>query len=315
MKIILQLLKDIKTTIQIIIGFIICFPLVLDSKTDYLLSVFSTGDTLIMGGFISAYKEAHPGRRVKVIVKKNHKQIVEFNSDRIGTPIYISTKLSLFIRPFFIVASNMSDRFRFCMHDKTLYRLDHDAAARITCFGLWPCYKRIFSLPAKTTFLPPNYSALSDEEYKEFTERLSIDPRKTFILAPYTITMQEYNYTPLFTRIAKALNDSGWDVYTNTTDERCIEGTKALRLDFNEIVSLAQNNNIRVISVRSGLCDLLRFTGCKLTVVYPSMFWKDMFCVKTMFGDRDGMSEIIVSPKTGKVEDILEEKNEDTFDK
>lgn len=314
MKVATQILKDIKIIIQIIIGFFICLPFTLDFKTDYLLSVFSTGDTLIMGGFISAYKANHPGRRVRVIVKKSHEQIVGFNREWIGEPIYISTKMSLLIRPYFIVASNITKRFRFCMHDKSLFHLDRDAEARITTLGLWPCYKRIFSLSAETKFIPPEYPRLSDEEYGKLTEQFGIDIYKTVILAPYTITMQKYNYTCLFTDIASKLTKQGFAVYTNTIDERVIKGTKALRADFNQIVSLAQNKRLWVISVRSGLCDLLRFTNCHLTVLYPSQFWKDMFSINTMFGARKRMVEKIVSPKTGKGEDVLEEMYENIVD-
>lgn len=314
MKVAAQILKDIKIIIQIIIGFFICLPFTLDFKTDYLLSVFSTGDTLIMGGLISAYKENHPDRRVRVIVKRSHEQIVEFNRKWIGKPIYISTKMSLLIRPYFIVASNITGRFRFCMHDKTLFHLDRDAEARITTFGLWPCYKRIFSLPAETKFTPPDYPRLSDEDYEKLAEQFGIDTFKTVILAPYTITMQQYNYTPLFTEIASKLKARGFTVYTNTTDERVIKGTKALRMDFDQIVSLAQNKKLWVISVRSGLCDLLRFTNCHLTVLYPSQFWKDMFSINTMFGTRSQLVEKIVSPKTGKGEDVLEEMYENIAD-
>lgn len=309
-----KILKNIKITIQIIIGFFICLPYTLDFKTDYLLSVFSTGDTLIMGGFVSTYKKNHPDRSVRVIVKKSHEQIVEFNKERIGKPIYISTRMSLLIRPYFIVASKITNRFRFCMHDKTLFHLDLDAAARITCFGLWPCYKRIFSLSAQTQFMPPNYPKLSDADYVKLAEQFGLDVSKIVILAPYTITMQEYDYTSLFTELASKLAEQGFAVYTNTTDERVIEGTKVLYTDFNQIVSLAQNEKLWVISVRSGLCDLLRFANCHLTVLYPSQFWKDMFSIKKMFGTRTQLEEKIISPKTGKAADILEETYENIVD-
>lgn len=312
-----RLKKAIKTTGKIVLGFFACLPYTLDRKTDYLACVFSLGDTLIAGGLLPVFQARYPEKQVKVLVREAHRWVTEFYPDRNYELIFVSPFRAKIIRAYFNVTTRrLSSRLRFCLPDKTLYSPDYEGVQRILSLGLIPSYKRAFSLPTTAEFKIPKYPKLTYAQRDTLLQKYGIVPRKTVILAPYSVTLEMFDYTPLFTRLANILKAKGYHVLTNTTDDRIIVGTEAFRADIQDTVCLAQERNLWVISVRSGLCDLLRFADCQVTVLYPSEFHQKFFSLVRMFGERDRLSEIVVLPETNDLKMILseEDENENTPD-
>lgn len=305
-----------KTTVKIVLGFFMCLPCALDRKSDYLASVFSVGDTLIMGGLLRAFQERYPEKRIKIIVRKSHEQIVGFYQNENCELIFVSSFQAKLIRAYFNAASRHSSRLHFCLPDRTLYSPDRDGVLNIFTFGLIPSYKRALRLPTSARFVVPHYPTLDHLRKVALMQQYGIVPGKTVILAPYSVTLVLFDYTAMFTKLAAALTAEGYRVLTNTTDERVIAGTEAFRTDFHDLVSLAQDQDLWVISVRSGLCDLLRFANCRLSVLYPSEFHQKLFSLERMFGKRERLSELIISPESTALKTILSEDddNEDTSD-
>ena len=306
----------VKTTVKIILGFVVCFPYVLDRDTDYFASVFSIGDTLIMGGILSSFQAKYSCKQVKVIIRESHSQIVEFYQFENCGLICVSSFQAKLIRAFFIVASRHLSHLHFCLPDRTLYVPDKEGVQRILSLGLIASYKRAFFLPTTVSFTAPQYPKPTRTQQEALAQKYGIVPGKTVILAPYSITLAMFDYTALFTKLADALKAEGYRVLTNTTDDRIIAGTDPLRADIHDLVCLAQDHSLWVISVRSGLCDLLRFADCRLSVLYPAEFQQRLFSLERMFKGRDRLSEMIVLPESSALEMILSEEddNENTSD-
>lgn len=306
----------VKTTIKIVLGFFVCLPYILDRKSDYLASVFGLGDTLIMGGLLPAVRARYPERRIKVIVKAEHKQVMEFYQNRNCELIFVSSLQAKLVRTYFNAASRYSSRLHFCLPDKTLYVWNPEWVQRALVLGLLSGYKRELSLPTTVRFMVPEYPKLTHEQREALMHQYGIMPGKTVVLAPYSTTLAMFDYTVLFTKLADALNAKGYRVLTNTTDERTIAGTDAFHADIHDLVCLAQDQDLWVISVRSGLCDLLRFANCKLSVFYPTEFYQNLFSIERIFGKRERLSEKIVLPESTALEMILSEEvgNENTSD-
>ncbi|MCM1179245.1 MAG: hypothetical protein NC347_03235 [Clostridium sp.] len=72
-------------------------------------------------------------------------------------------------------------------------------------------------------------------------------------------------------RIAKKYKDMGYQVISNLSspEQSPVPGTIGLFLPLNEIYLLAEYGGY-FIGLRSGLCDLLAFSGCGMTVIYPT---------------------------------------------
>lgn len=306
----------VKLTGKIVLGFFVCLPYIFDRKTTYLASVFSMGDTLIMGGLMPAFHARYPEKLVKVIVRETHRQITEFYQNEHYGLIFVSPFQAKLVHAFFNAVSRFSSRLCVCLTDKTLYVPDKEGVQRILSLGLIASYKRAFFLPTTVSFAAPQYPKPTRTQQEALAQKYGIVPGKTVILAPYSITLAMFDYTALFTKLADALKAEGYRVLTNTTDDRIIAGTDPLRADIHDLVCLAQDHSLWVISVRSGLCDLLRFADCRLSVLYPAEFQQRLFSLERMFKGRDRLAEMIVLPESSALEMILSEEddNENTSD-
>lgn len=310
-KIKMYAVRTAKVIVKFVLGFFVCLPYTLDKKTDYFASVFCTGDTLLMAGLFAAFKSRYPQKRVRVIVKKAHEQIIEFYKDEFDDLIYVSNFKAKLIKTYFLIASRFTSRLRYCMPERTLILPDRTAAVRNYCLGLLPSYKRALSLKASSEFARPNYPQMPSEDREQLGRKLGIIPGKTVILAPYTITLEVYDYTAIFTSMARALKEAGYCVLTNTTDDRVIDGTLPLRADLHDMMAVTQDENLWVISVRSGLCDLLYFSKCRLSVIYPDDAFFRLWSLERMFDGRAGLSELIMPPASRDIERVLCREDED----
>jgi hypothetical protein len=237
----------------------------------------------------------HSKKNTRLIVRKKHQQLIQLFWNDIQVPIYVSQFSAKLIRAFFNVADKYFQNLKFGLPDRTLYRSDRDIVMRLSILGLLNCYKRVLGLPVTAQFTPPKFPISEKGKVSVLCKKYSIIPEKTVILAPYSITLEQYNYEPLFENIAKVLQKNGYVVLTNTIDGRAIPGTVPFNADFNDTVTASQY--VRwVISVRSGLCDLLYFSNCMLTVIYPLEIYQSIFSLEKTFGKKEKTDEIVLSP-------------------
>lgn len=293
-----------RTSRSIVFGYFYATPYLKEKNTEYLVSIFSIGDTLIMCGLLKEYLERNSGRAIKVFARESHKQIIEFYNYDLEQFIFVNSKKVPSMRAFFCMAERFSPKIRFCLPDKTLYRVDPNIFTNLLNLGLLPCYKNAFSLPATARFAKPGFDFSIDQKNK-LLKKYKIVPGRTVVLAPYSVTLASFNYESMFEKIAKLLRKKGFTVLTNTTDNRVIPGTKPFNPDFKDTIAIAESG-VWFISIRSGLCDLLFFTKCKLTVLYPTEIQDKAFSLTRMFNSRPGLHEVIISPDSRDYTKIIE---------
>ena len=284
-----------------------CFLWLFDRDSEYFASVFCTGDTLILGGFLQAYRRQHPGKKIKVIIKSSHRQIIDFYKGDMDEVIEVDAGQTLAVKIWFYYCSICFRHMHYCLSERTLFHRDPDAVPRLASLGLLHCYKKSFSLMPGTVFKAPDYPSDATGLYDALRKKHGARSGRIVVLVPYTVTLKKYDYIGYFEEIAEKLHKRGYLVFTNTVDERVIKGTIPLRTSFREITSMGQNEDLWVISVRSGLCDLLEFTRCRLTVLYPTETDYQIFSLERMFGKRKGRKEFIVFPNSRNCEHILRE--------
>ena len=288
-----------------------CIKWLFDRDAEYFASVFCTGDTLILGGLLAAYKEQHPEKRKIVIIRSSHRQIIDFYQDGIDEVVEIGAGQVMIVKIWFYWCSVFSRHMHYCLSERTLFKRDPDAVPRLASLGLLHCYKKTFLLKPNSVFKRPEYSNNGLEIYKRILTDYRIKEGKMVLLAPYTVTLKKFNYIPFFEHLAGKLIEMGYSVFTNTVDDRCIKNTIPLKTSFGEITALGRIRG--VISVRSGLCDMLEFSECKLTVIYPTKTDYQIFSLNRMFGKRDRINEIIVFPESRNINRIINDEGEEMY--
>ena len=108
---------------------------------------------------------------------------------------------------------------------------------------------------------------------------------KIIILNPYWSSGEECICQSLFERLSVYLKKEGFIVYTNIIKEqKVINGTLPLRCSYVEFYEIARNIPL-VVSVRSGILDLIISAGCSICAIYPEVTdeqirWERMFTLE-----------------------------------
>lgn len=133
-------------------------------------------------------------------------------------------------------------------------------------------------LPEGVLLLPPDFSRL--RQSLEMKESIGVQKGRTVLLVPKARSVDRVP-TAFFESLVKHLNDNGFHVVTNVTDnnEKPISGTKGVKLPLEAMPAFAQACRY-VIGTRNGLMDLLSYTDCCLVSLYaendPARHFFDM---------------------------------------
>ena len=115
----------------------------------------------------------------------------------------------------------------------------------------------------------------------EYFEEKGLQKRKTVILFPFANTIEDL---PLdaWERLARHLRELGFSVCTNAACvEQVIPGTKKVFVPYEDIIPFVEEAGY-VVSIRSGICDIIAAADCKEFILYPTPnFYK--FGVGTIF--------------------------------
>src|ERR1700744_3907754 len=128
---------------------------------------------------------------------------------------------------------------------------------------------RNFDLPAGTAVRPPVF----DEPGGDIDAYLSAEglPRgRTVVLAPHAVTLKSPVSHDFWTRLAGELSERGFTVCTNVAGtEEPLPGTRALSFAPEHAVPILDALGY-LISVRSGLCDLVSSSTATKIVLFES---------------------------------------------
>lgn len=238
----------------------------LNKSTCYVVCPYGIGDTLYVAALMGSYKRQNPGiRRVCMIVKKEHAQIPDWFDavdEKIVSDVMVNDlnvfsvstgtwKLKNYLYGHFRKEPDwrLFPEFGNCEIKNMVYR-----------------YKKlVLQLSASCAMEEPKI--VPDPELQmALMEEYEIGER-TIILMPYansTMLMER----GFWERMVEILIELGYQVITNVKgdDELPIKGTRGLCADIATTAALCEFCRL-VISLRSGLCDVLAFTEAKLVVL------------------------------------------------
>ena len=101
-------------------------------------------------------------------------------------------------------------------------------------------------------------------------DNLDIIKDKVVIINPYSTTMRYVTMT-LYEKLCDILISHGYKVYTNIVgDQKPVEGSEPLQCSIEELYSIACNIPL-IVSVRSGILDLLVNTNINMFVLYENV--------------------------------------------
>lgn len=134
-----------------------------------------------------------------------------------------------------------------------------------------------FKLPENAHKSTPRF--LRDRKIiNEWFEKNDLIKGKTVLMAPYSTGLKQYEIPEEFwIKLVLELDEKGYTTVTNCVgSERCISGTKALNIPYNQIVSFLEEAGY-FIGIRSGLCDVIAGAACKKVIIhtYKAKWWRD----------------------------------------
>ncbi len=122
-------------------------------------------------------------------------------------------------------------------------------------------------LSTRVEMSAPTVSESARDSVARMFELFGLSPGQTVILAPCSKTLRAVALD-WWIELSRQLRSEGYCVATNISrGDPCVPGTTPLPLHLKEAQAAAELAGW-VISSRSGMCDLLSFAECRLTVIY-----------------------------------------------
>ena len=287
----------IKNFIYVILGKIYLYLLSLNKKKYYICCPYGIGDTIFVAGLCYEYqKQIGDSRKIVLIVKKGHILIPSYYSS-------IDDK---------IVSNNLVNILRICCEQCSIKRKENFLYGHFL-----PNYKLSENVHVIEEFLKEVF-CISEEGIELTIPNLpcinkKINNENVIVLLPYAYSIENYSIT-LWNEIAHIFLINGYDVYTNTKDEteKEINGTKRLELNFQELIKFCQGVDY-VISIRSGICDLLCYVDINMIVLYGNSMLHTLYTLKRL-GGKAYLNEIITDEVSEReivnmIENIILKKN------
>lgn len=259
------------------------FPL--EENRLYILCPYGIGDTLFVASLIKSYKIYYNEQRdVYLIVKESQKMIPDWFSDIDGK--IISNNLVDVLNTYCIEKQLWKcTNFIYGHFKKSIYgglceRLDNKDP-----FSLYKKY--IFDLPSGCSYeIPDIKDIIKESPY--------VIDGKDIILMPYAASVAMIPNV-FWEILAEFLSENGYKVYTNVKDdtEQPVKGTVLLTGDLDMVIALCKRSHA-VISLRSGICDVLAFTSTWLFVIDTDEYYYQNWNIAQLV-EREGIVDMFYS--------------------
>lgn len=222
----------------------------------YIVCPYGLGDTLYIAALVRELKRQHKISMVCLIVKNSHKAITEMFSSI--DEVIVSDKLVEKLNVYSIATETWKlKNYLYGHFKKNIMQINYEEydEKKYSMIDLYK--KKVMNLSDSSNLDTISYEKCSIEE------KIS---EKSIILAPYSHTAKQLS-VGFWEKVANSFLNKGFDVFTNVAkDEVPIKGTKELCVDLKYIPKYAEMSKL-VLSIRSGLCDILAFTNTKLIII------------------------------------------------
>jgi len=241
------------------------FELIYPLKDDEwgLVCPFGIGDTYFTCGFAKEILKTHGGKKITVFVKSNHTFIPSIFTE-ISKTVVIQFPFNIKYLGHYDL--KMGKPFYSHFIDNNLVNL-----IGYNDFTLLDCYKRLFNLKNESSLSKPlSPSKYECKEAEQVFLKNNLSKFKTVILAP------EANSTAVIDKkfwidLSKELSNNGFIPVGNIVNHKNnIQGIQNLNLPLEIIRAFVELSGF-VVSIRSGLCDLLSDVNTSLVVIYPDV--------------------------------------------
>lgn len=265
-------------------GFIVRVgDVVLRQDTMYVCCPASIGDTLYVAAFVQAYKmERDNLQRVCLIVKKSHREVGILFSAVDET--IISDQIVETLNHYSMYTQTWRLGNYMYGHFKKSLRFEYDPEYnREDCRWIIPRYGKLILNITKEA----SPEGIRLDWHTAYMEKRNFD----IVIMPYakTAVMLQNSF---WEELVRRLHEKGYSVYTNVggEKEKALPGTVAVA---ESLMNTAQfcEKCAAVISLRSGMCDLLGFMQVKLVVINTSRELADEWNLKDVF-EREGIHNI-----------------------
>ena len=137
------------------------------------------------------------------------------------------------------------------------------------------------------------------EDAGHFFDEYDLEIGRTVLIAPYSQSMGRIP-EEICLRLVSLLKGAGYSVVTNISgDEEPLDDTVGLQIPYIELIDFV-NKAGTVISMRSGLCDIVSSTDSKMVVFFPegNKVWPRYFSLHRMGLKTNGIMELLLDEET-----------------
>lgn len=256
----------------------------------YVVCPCGIGDTLFVAAMINEYNLQYTRKeKICFIVKENHGAIPDWfksiDCKIISTELVVAIDFIAVIKQFW-----KGDNFLYGHFSKNLFWILYESYYSFHGNMIEKYRKLVFGLGEAGYLEKICIENSSKNSYKNLD--------RTIVIMPYANSTQMLPF-PVWEYIANDLENDGWNVLTNVKDdtEEPIQGTCAISTDIDSLVKMCRNV-YAVISIRSGLCDVLAMTNTntKLLVINLDINIAKEWNVKRI-NDRATINNIFVELK------------------
>lgn len=252
-------------------------------KQEFFLCSRGIGDTVVFLSKLRDYKVQYPERPIHLILQENHRIIAEGYRQYIDSEHYENCSVI-----------GIMDRLanRKAVPGNIHFILPPDGEQLLGYKNLSICdlVNISMNLPdAAVTYEKPQFSWNPDRKEK-IIKQYNLLEDKTVILAPYAVSVPLIS-KDLWNQLVEYYYKKGFRVLTNVRDdsEHPLDGTEGISLRLDEMYFAAEYGGY-FVGLRSGLCDLLAYSKCRMTVIYPankSKDWKNKYTFSNMFFEKE----------------------------
>lgn len=250
-----------------------------DRNTMYICCPASIGDTLYIAALVKAYKREHPYvSKVCMVLKKGHGELGRLFPA--VDEVLVSDEIVQILDFYSLYTQTWTLKNYVYGHFKKSSRFIYDPEYnQKDCRNILTRYSRLVMNLSTEAELEKIHlgSAL------RYAEKSNED----IVLMPYARTAKLLPFA-FWETLARRLTEKGYTVYTNIggEKERAIQGTIPVKKTLLDMALLCEGYKA-VISLRSGLCDLLGFTETRLIVVNTSEELYEEWNLEDVFDRKD----------------------------
>ena len=231
-------------------------------KEIVIVSPYGMGDTYILCLLAEQICDTYGVESIIMVVIKPHNIITEMFPTKISKVVTIDKIGRRFINRLYI---SKKERMIIDSRDKQSLKI-----LAIKNVDLFQFIKVNLVITSNSKILKPKISEFAKKSAKVFFETNNLIYGKTVILFPNANSISKLTLE-FWNELAKQLSNLGYSTCTNIVNESdsIIENTRPINIPLEFCIPIAEFAG-GIISIRSGICDLLSTANTKLVVLYPT---------------------------------------------